>query len=130
MSSASVRLHTLDSLFNINLGVLVDHLRAPLAQPMRLQLPNGRLLHASPRVTGALQRLTGLGEPLPASSVPLATEVPVERLAGLPARRSGPGPRPRLPSPASRACITWPPATRRSSRWCARSSASSTATSR
>lgn len=83
MSSASVRLHTLDSLFNINLGVLVDHLRAPLAQPMRLQLPNGRLLHASPRVTGALQRLTGLGEPLPASSLPQATEVPVERLAGL-----------------------------------------------
>ena len=81
MSSASVRLHTLDSLFNINLGVLVDHLRAPLAQPMRLQLPNGRLLHASPRVTGALQRLTGLGEPLPLAASPQAMEPPTERLA-------------------------------------------------
>ncbi|MCA6217288.1 sigma-54-dependent Fis family transcriptional regulator [Ideonella sp. B7] len=87
MSSAAVRLHTLESLFNISAGMLVDHLRAPLAQPMRLQLSNGRQLHASPRISGALHRLTPVAE-IPLGTEPLTGAAQAAEVSVMPAARA------------------------------------------
>ncbi|GAA0759319.1 sigma-54-dependent Fis family transcriptional regulator [Ideonella azotifigens] len=80
MSSAAVRMHSLVSLLNTNVGALIDHLRAPLAQPMRLHLANGRLVHLSPRASGSLQRITGLPGGL--TTVPEMRAVPAGESAG------------------------------------------------
>ncbi len=57
LSMAAVRNHTLTSLFGTSTAAVFDHLRSPLALPMQLHLPDGRLLYVSPRISGPTSML-------------------------------------------------------------------------
>ena len=46
MGAATIRSHSVMSLFGTTPSAICDHFRAPLAAPMRLSLPNGHRVHA------------------------------------------------------------------------------------
>lgn len=59
-SGASLRLHSVSTLFGVSIGQLVDHFRARLATPMRLQTSGTRSFVASARFDWPVQHATTL----------------------------------------------------------------------
>jgi len=49
LSASAVRMHSVNSLFGVSVGTLVDHFRSPLAAPLCLSLPGGKPCHAVAR---------------------------------------------------------------------------------
>jgi transcriptional regulator of acetoin/glycerol metabolism len=102
LSGAAIRTRSLASLFNTSIGAVIDHLRSPLAHPMRLYLANGRLVHASPRESGALRRFVDQAEVAMAGGVLPAAAAGT--LSALPAGEAQPSLSGQLPPrPAARA---------------------------
>jgi transcriptional regulator of acetoin/glycerol metabolism len=58
LSSSALRMHSLASLFSTAASAVIDHFRVPRAEPMRLRLPDGRILHASARFNGRMRPRT------------------------------------------------------------------------
>lgn len=96
MSGAALRTQSLTALFGITVGALVDHFRAPLATPLRLETPTGRHFVGSARFNWPVWHATvtlaeRFADPWTDSRTPSAgaTEMPAVRVRGLESLRTG-----------------------------------------
>ncbi|WP_293996459.1 sigma-54-dependent Fis family transcriptional regulator [Sphaerotilus sp.] len=113
LSGAALRMHSLPSLFGTSVSALVDRFRSPLAQPLPVELSNGRQFHVYARFnwpvwhgmeagmgagagTGAAHMGTQVSDATPVGEMPggVASATPVRETtarsaAAAPAERAG-----------------------------------------
>ncbi|MBI5272054.1 MAG: sigma-54-dependent Fis family transcriptional regulator [Burkholderiales bacterium] len=98
LSGAGVRMQSLTSLFQLTVGTVVDHFRAPMATPLPLRLPGGQLLYGRAVVNWPTWHQLGAAA---AQDVEDAQEAATGRpLGGLFAAAAG-EPRPAVPAPGA-----------------------------
>jgi transcriptional regulator of acetoin/glycerol metabolism len=92
LSGATLRMHSLASLFGTTVGALVDRFRSPLATPMPVHSANGRSLHIHARFSWAAWGSVPDHAPQPApmaDAAPAAAPAPVPAAPGLEALLTG-----------------------------------------
>jgi transcriptional regulator of acetoin/glycerol metabolism len=91
LSGASLRMHTLPSLFGTTVDTLVDQFRSPLALPMALRTHNGRPLHVHARFNWPVwHSIAEAAGALPNPTLAVAAAEPAARtVPAAPAARGG-----------------------------------------
>ncbi|MEY2874907.1 MAG: hypothetical protein RLZZ373_2278 [Pseudomonadota bacterium] len=80
LSGAALRMHSLPTLFGTSVSALVDRFRSPLAQPLPVELSNGRQFHVYARfnwpVWHGMESTAQVSDVPPVSEAPSATPAP------------------------------------------------------